>query len=136
MNRPIKFRAYSHRKKQMYYFTLFDIAKGLLEMPGMPPEIPILLVRGELDLMLFTGVLDKNEKEIFEGDIVKSLYGFTQELIIGEVVWMNEQAKFVVNSENRDDIFEFDSTWMKDEMNQEEIEIIGNIYENPNLLKK
>ena len=77
-------------------------------------------------LMQFTGLKDKNGKEIYEGDIVKN----KSELY---------KVKFacgafgVINIENDMDASPFCSggkweKWLK------EIEVIGNIYENPELL--
>lgn len=65
----------------------------------------------------YTGLLDKNGKEIYEGDILKFNTKGGNEMIY-EVKWRGKGFKPTRMSED----------------NQEEIEIIGNIYENPELL--
>ena len=72
--------------------------------------------------MLFVGLKDKNDREIYEGDIAESIYG------IG-----------TVTRDERGFMFEFsldtDSLWsMCTGIEGREFEIIGNIYENPELI--
>jgi hypothetical protein len=69
----------------------------------------------------YTGSLDKNGEKIYEGDIIKNIY--SEEMAIIE--WKNEEKYIGFSLE----IFE-------QEWGQYEIEIIGNIYENPELLKE
>ena len=69
----------------------------------------------------FTGLHDKNGKEIYEGDILQSHYGDGP---IGEVMWNDEYACFDYRDENL-------GCYAKDML-----QIIGNIYENPKLIKQ
>ena len=71
----------------------------------------------------YTGLTDKNGNKIFEGDIV--LYARDEE--IGQIAYHENEAMFVV---------EFD-TWLTDfdHLYGKDLEIIGNIHDNPELLK-
>ncbi len=78
-------------------------------------------------LMQFTGLLDKNGKEIYEGDIVKWI--ITRGIIEGgtsKVVYCPETMCFALQDKG------VMSVWGMDEVI--ELEIIGNIYENPELI--
>lgn len=75
-------------------------------------------------LMQFTGLHDKNGKEMWEGDIVRITwlnYANKQESIIRDIKW---------NGNGYGNVF--------DEGNSPKyaIEVIGNIYQNPELLSK
>jgi len=73
--------------------------------------------------MQYTGLKDKNGKEIYEEDIVTSKY---QKL--AKVVWVNEMASFA--TETIDDIVKNEFQFCLSDIT----EIIGNIYENKELL--
>jgi len=75
----------------------------------------------ENNLMQFTGLKDKNGKEIYEGDIVH--YFFMGKEWIEPILWQ------MINSmENSFSGFRIHGCWAN-------CEIIGTIYENPELLK-
>jgi uncharacterized phage protein (TIGR01671 family) len=82
-------------------------------------------------MMQWTGLLDKNSKEIYEGDIV-----FFDDFYIGDhrQVGGNGVIKFI------DDgwcVFAFNEyqSGLWNMVNNFSAEVIGNIYENPELLK-
>ncbi len=78
------------------------------------------------NFMQYTGLTDKNGKEIFEGDIVKRHKCDMINEFIGVVKY--EYCSFVAEdiSQEYDDVLHYQSHL---------IEIIGNIYETPELIK-
>jgi uncharacterized phage protein (TIGR01671 family) len=75
----------------------------------------------DYEVMQFTGLHDKNGKEIYEGDIVKHFNG------VQVVEWSEDSASFQMNLNDNvlDQEVSFDS---------QDVEVIGNIYENPELV--
>lgn len=82
----------------------------------------------------FTGHRDKNIVAIYEGDILRYPDAYEcggdweETLGVGEITWDVNQAQFTVS--NRDSV---NLECLFDDI--EEAEIIGNIYENPELLE-
>ena len=106
MNREIKFRAWDELQKKM--FPVLEM-KLVINIPNMI-------------LLQFTGLKDKNEVEIYEGDIVRSDKGG-----LGKIFWDKEGARFKVEWYKEDKFTHL-------ELLVEACEVIGNIYENPELL--
>ena len=81
------------------------------------------------NLMQYTGLKDKNCKEIYEGDIVKNSIND-----ILEVVWNEDRCCFDMRGryEKSHIIKQLDCDIVIDLS----VEVIGNIYENPELLKE
>ena len=85
----------------------------------------------------FTELYDKNKKPIYEGDRVR--FGYTGKVdffgpqksldFFGEVIWLEDRASFGVRSKNAFETFEDLMDYMK------YFEVVGNIFENNELLK-
>ena len=139
MIRQIKFRAWDYENRTM------------LDSVSLSPRIYEAIygwdkddAKTSLDVMQFTGLLDKNGKEIYEGDVIKNERGYLatvvfevddcnrgHELVKGmfdEMVdldgFFTSLSSFTLKYHTKSDSFRIQHT-----------EIIGNIYENPNLLK-
>ena len=115
-NRIIKFRIWDDYLKTFIYFDLFS-AFG--RIPSDCRD----------NIQQFTGLFDKNGKEIFEGDIIQYLRLFDKEGYIKTLTSFirYEDAKFGFDLTGFNGMF-FN---LSDEWN---VEIIGNIFENPELL--
>ena len=81
----------------------------------------------------YTGLKDKNEVEIYEGDLLQSFYNDGE---IHEVIWHEESASFRVATylDNRHG-GSFAELFFMDDIHENCNKIIGNIYENPELLQ-
>lgn len=78
-------------------------------------------------LMQYTGLKDKNGTEIYEGDIVKDPRRVIDHQNI-EVFWSDNLSMFMIRNNRK--------TWSEELYpHVERYEVIGNIYENPELLK-
>ena len=85
---------------------------------------------GDLDvfeLEQFTGLKDVNGKEIYEGDIVKSNYKYAQPNI--SQIIMEDGNSYITG----EDLATGNEMLVSDHIG--EIEVIGNVHENPELLK-
>lgn len=121
MNRQIKFRGYEPELKQMRYFDLDGYDRNEHDCYG--------------NIMQFTGLKDKNGKDknvkdIYEGDIIKSESWFNKKEILSNVL-IGERGYLMVQ--------EIDSVYNEREYLYELVksfnaEIIGNIHENHELL--
>ena len=72
----------------------------------------------------YTGLHDKNGKEIYEGDIVRKFNG-----IIGKVIY--EHSEFIIDVTNNNKL-DYGSL----DLIENFVEVIGIIYDNPDLLEK
>lgn len=81
----------------------------------------------------YTGKKDKNKTEIYEGYLLQSFYDDGE---IHEVIWYEESASFRVAT-YLDNLHggTFAELFFMDDINEECNEVIGNIYENPELLE-
>ena len=123
--REIKFRAWIKKESRM-------TEVGVLSQNGKSITVDDSDMDGtynrhvggnKFELMQFTGLKDKNGKEIYEGDIVNHIYHHQKAVI----EWINCGLMMKYSDGLKDSMFAID---------MEHIEIIGNIYENPELLNR
>lgn len=74
-----------------------------------------------------TGLKDKNGTLIYEGDVVykKGSKNWKNEKLLSKVIWSSNSAAFMISDENG---------LHQMPMNSNNIEILGNIYETPELI--
>lgn len=84
----------------------------------------------EFKLMQSTRLKDKNGKEIYEDDIVR--YECCPEIYVEEVIYDNKHCNFGT-IDKYGETFSFDA--LISDIHVDWFEVIGNIYENPELLK-
>lgn len=140
MKREIKFRAKDKRSGEWCIGELHLASK----VPHIHPDVLSSIPINTDTVGQFTGLKDKNGKEIYEGDIVEWLFFYTicssngangdrEELLIGVVEW--RQGGFVFRVLEND--FENAGWYSISDLNTEtqtDVEVIGNIYDNPELL--
>ena len=128
-----KYRAWDSANKEMFKDTFAITENGqvvVVEQESVASSPDYVFVY-HLVIMQSTGLKDKNGKEIFEGDIVQfeDCYEVSDFLYIntGIIEWC--QGGFHVT--NRDSVL------MEDLLDGDSLDviIIGNIYENPELLE-
>ena len=127
--REIKFRAWDKMTKTIRLVDNISFAYSccyLFFLVNEKSRVPESRLPEQVEIMQFTGLLDKNGKEIWEGDVVETetstgLHKF-------EVEYDNEKASYmcphIVDDECETTLGQLPNS----------IEIIGNIYENPELI--
>jgi uncharacterized phage protein (TIGR01671 family) len=129
--REIKFRAWSESKKAMYRVLGYsDIEQCFFVQGKGRGKAPL----ADIVLMQYTGLKDKNGKEICEGDIVSfedsdGGYEYPDLVVNTGIV---EYGKLGFYFTNRVAV-EMDDFYIKDGR-CDDIEVLGNIYENPELM--
>lgn len=131
--REIKFRAWNKKEQLMYlsgwesedwsiYFDGAVIEKQIDNFGGR--EYEVWRETKDLVLMQYTGLKDKNGVEIYEGDYI---------------VWDSEEGasnRGLVYYNQEDCQFRYKGDSVDYEILNQFSEVIGNIYENPELLKE
>lgn len=124
--REIKFRIWVKEKKAIFEVILIDYVTKkvtyLLERVGH-----LLSIRdakfNDIEFMQYTGLKDKNEKEIYEGDIFH--IGSKKILYVVEWIDCGLKGRQIKNK-----------SWIGLDYWKDDIEVIGNIYENPELMEE
>ena len=131
-----KFRVWDKENKMMWnierwhiedeYFDLIEPNKSVIDFKANRTWRK----QSDVTLMQSTGLFDKNDKEIFEGDILKCTSIDGRLWHETNVSWDSTIAGFVIHK----NIYEATSIGYLTDSKSITVEIIGNIYENPESL--
>lgn len=136
--REIKFRAWDKRDNLMKWISgVFSQGYATFAEDNYGRDRGVFTgLTPQLILMQSTGRLDRNKKLIYEGDLLQVTYDDDGHTDIIKVYWSKSAGALIVE----DDFGEGDMLpigWALDYWNNSgnTVEVIGNIYENPELLK-
>ncbi|NGT51780.1 hypothetical protein G6Z12_07475 [Clostridium perfringens] len=128
MSREIKFRGWYSVNEVMLPVESINFREGYVSLNEGDNSLTDTLEM--IELMQYTGLKDKNRKEIYEGDILSiKIYSGDKVIVEGKtvvefkdgcfgVIWGHDKAFLSLNS-----------------FFKAKFEVIGNIYENPELLR-
>ncbi len=114
----LKFRAWNGKEMIDPNLVVVYLTAGFVEKPSFDLN-RINLEDGEVELMQFTGLTDKNANDIYVDDIVQD-----KEKSYMRVIWDDRRLCYTIEGENLGD---YDSC---------DLEIIGNIHQHSHLLDK
>jgi len=121
--RTIKFRAWDKKRKIMGWNFWLDSQDNSIQIFDEEKDTP--LPPDDFEVMQFTGLTDRNGKEIYEGDIVRCFMN-GEEHSLNVIKWAD---------------YGYTMTDFEDESGERvlwfcEVEVIGNIWKNPDLINK
>ena len=118
--RTIKFRAWDELNQEMVYEKtgIFSGGKSSWEILKLYENV-----------MQFTGLHDNNGKELYEGDIISDM---EDETMVLPVIFDNEYSQFAVDVSYHNDGSSIDDI---PTCYEKGFEIIGNVFENQDLVK-
>ena len=126
--REIKFRAWDSKNKEFVYEFYInsnrtDYIQIIPEYLNTRRDSFIMTTNDDYELNQFTGLKDKNGKEIYDGDILMNRFspGREERLVLTHDIFFIIHRLRTLQHERKNDL-------------NQTLEIIGNVYESPELL--
>lgn len=135
-SRAIKFRAWDEKNKKLVYSDRYNDFYAFFESGPCS-------CGGEDNAQQFTGLFDSNNKEIYEGDVIKRTYDVAcLKMKNGEILEGCEPGNFMIEKQIFSEVkwagtgFDFGDKYRIGWYQKGSFEIAGNIFENPELCSK
>lgn len=131
MNRTIKFRGKHKTTGEWVYGDLEHLPNNNIHIFGNHASQPVTIE----SVGQFTGLLDRNSKEIYEGDIITLRGKYPRVILWDKASWAitpcehyNDSLFWVMNLQHPG------NDWWEEFADK--IEVVGNIYDNPKLINR
>ncbi|MFO9709727.1 YopX family protein [Lacticaseibacillus rhamnosus] len=136
MKREIKFRAWNKKDKVMVDVAAMNFGpSGCWSLIEDAYDAELQLA-DSYELMQYTGLKDKNGREIYEGDILK-VTGEDGESYVATVKWFGDEDYPAFDLEGIPAVWNYDANALATifQSGVETCEVIGNIFEDKQLLE-
>lgn len=127
----LKFKAWHKPMQRMSEVLAISFERQKVKIRHLRGTTHMTVPLDDVELMQSTGLFDKNGKEIFEGDIVKVTDGDERTDFsdggIGTICGLDELYMWYIDGQVQNGLFDINQEYY--------IDVIGNIYQNPELLE-